>query len=57
MCHRYARKNEEHNRQDYYLDVIYDIIGVNGRIFSFSDLQPGDAATRIAIQGLSWAFA
>ena len=56
MCHRSAGAIQKYVRQDCILHLIYDVICVNGCIFGVSDLQPGRAAPKSAIQGPSGTF-
>jgi len=56
MCHRSAGAIQKYVMQDCKLHLIYDVTGVNGCIFGVSDLQPGRAAPRSAIQGSSGSF-
>jgi len=56
MCHRSAGCSQEHSRQDSKFDLMFDVTGVNGCIFGVSDLQPGRAAPKSAIQGPSGTF-
>jgi len=53
MCHRSAAAIQKHIRPDCNLHLIHDVTCVNGCIFGVSDLQPGRAARKSAIQGPS----
>ena len=60
ICLRSAGWIQERIRQDCKHDVMFDVTGVTGCIFGFSDLQPGGAAPKSAIQRpsgtLTWRF-
>ena len=56
MCHRSAGDIQKYIRSDCNLDLTYDVTSVNGCIFGVSDLQPGCAAPRSAIQGPAGTF-
>jgi hypothetical protein len=56
MCYRSAGIIQKQISTDYTFDLTYDITGVNGCIFGFSDLQPGCATPTSAIQGPSGTF-
>jgi len=56
MCHRSAGGIQKHIRPDCYLDIIHDVTGVDGCIFSVYNLQPGCATPGSAIQGPSGTF-
>ena len=47
---------QKYIRPDCNLHLIYDVTGVNGCIFGVSDLQPGRAGPKSAIQGSSGTF-
>jgi hypothetical protein len=56
MCHRSAGGIQKHISPDCNVDLIYNDTGVNGFIFSVSDLQPGCAKPESTIQGPSGTF-
>jgi hypothetical protein len=56
MCYRSAGIIQKQISTDYTFDLKYDITGVNGCIFGFSDLQPGCATPTSAIQEPSGTF-
>ena len=56
VCYRSAGCIQKNVWQTFNLDIVYDVTGVNGCIFSVFNLQPGCAAPTSAIQGPSGAF-